>query len=209
MHPDDLDRFGPGRLAAAAAVRRLNHALVGREAGEEELAALARTVDALADQLEVRPRRPPTAESLRRWELVRDDGEQLFCFGGCVVAGSGNPLSVGPVALRDGDEAVLRVTLADGFEGLPGRAHGGIVASLFDEVMGFALYMDGLPAYTAWLRVDYRAAVPVGVPLELRARVRQRDGRKFVVEARLHDGERPGPTAEALFVTPRPVGSAE
>ena len=69
-----------------------------------------------------------------------------------MVAGPANPLSAGTRIHREGDEAVLRVTLDPGFEGLPGRAHGGIVASLFDEAMGQVLYMEGERGFTAWLR---------------------------------------------------------
>lgn len=202
VHPEDIPHFTPARLAAAA-VRRLAHALVAHDGTDDELAEMAATVDTLAVTTEARPARGPTVGSLARWEVAVPDGEALSCFGGCMIPGPGNPLSVGAAAWRDGDEAVLTVVLAAGFEGLPSRSHGGIVASLFDEVMGFALYMDAIPAYTAWLRVDYRAAVPVGQPLELRARVRSRAGRKFMVDACLTSGQGDGPTAEALFVTPR------
>ena len=37
---------------------------------------------------------------------------------------------------REGDVAVMEVTLGRAFEGAPGRAHGGIVAALLDETMG-------------------------------------------------------------------------
>lgn len=204
MHVADRDRTSDQRLAAADALRRLTHALVSHETDDALLAELSATVGALADRLVLGgPRIGPT-DGMSRWEVTRDDGDELSCFADCMVSGPANPLSAGAVAHRDGQDAVLRVTLEPGFEGLPGRAHGGIVASLFDEVMGFALYMDGVPAYTAWLRVDYRAAVPVGEPLEYRARVARREGRKHWVEATLHSGGQPGPTAEALFIAPRP-----
>jgi len=199
----DAERAGASRLRAAAAVRRLVHALVDHEATDAELDELAGVAGGLADRLAAGPARQRSADPSGVWQTVRPDGDTLQCFVDCVVSGPANPLSAGGVAHRDGDEAVLRVTLDPGFEGLPGRSHGGIVASLFDEVMGFALYMDAIPCYTAWLRVDYRAPVPVGMPLELRARVQRREGRKCFVEASLTSAEGPGPTAEALFVVPR------
>ena len=181
--------------------------MVSHEADDELLAALSADADRWAGRVDAGPARRKPDDGLARWERVRADGDELSCFGDCVIAGPGNPLSAAPVTHRHGDEAVLRVTLEPGFGGLPGRAHGGIVASLFDEVMGFALFMDGWPAYTAWLRVDYRTPVEVGAPLEIRARLREREGRKFVVEAQmlLGDERLPGPTAEALYVTPRPA----
>jgi len=201
----DADRASASRLAAAAAVRALVHALVDHEADDAVLDELAGEAGAWAGRLTGGPRRTRPSDGLALWEAVHPDGDELHCFVDCLVSGPANPMSAGGQAHRDGDEAVLRVTLAPGFEGLPGRSHGGIVASLFDEVMGFALYMDGVPAYTAWLRVDYRAPVPVGLPLEFRARVTGRDGRKCMISAELTSPEGPGPTAEALFVVPRPA----
>ncbi len=43
----------------------------------------------------------------------------------------------------------------------------------------------------------------IGVALELRARVRSREGRKCFIEATLSAGGEVGPTAEALFIVPR------
>lgn len=203
LNDADRHRVSPARLEAAAAVRELAHALVAHEADDALLREVAERAAELRARLGSGDARIKPDDGLSRWEHPRQDGEELACFADCMVAGPANPLSAGGEATRDDDEAVLRVTLAPGFEGLPGRSHGGIVASLFDEVMGQALYMEGIPAYTAWLRVDFRAAVPVGEPLELRARVRSREGRKCTIEATLSAGGEPGPTAEALFIVPR------
>lgn len=203
LNDADRHRVTDARLAAADAVRELAHSLVAFEADDELLHEIADRARALTARLgDGAPRVKPDA-GLTRWEHARPDGAELSCFADCMIAGPANPLSAGGQARRDGDEAVLRVVLRPGFEGLPGRSHGGIVASLFDEVMGQALYMEGIPAYTAWLRVDFRAAVPVGEPLELRARVRSREGRKCFIEATLSAGGEVGPTAEALFIVPR------
>lgn len=203
LNEADRHRVSNARLAAADAVAELAHALVAFEADDDVLAELAAQAGALRARLVAGAPRIKPDDGLTRWEHARPDGAELSCFADCMIAGPANPLAAGGQARREGDEAVLRVVLRPGFEGLPGRSHGGIVASLFDEVMGQALYMDGTPAYTAWLRVDFRAAVPVGEPLELRARVRSREGRKCVIDATLYAGGEPGPTAEALFIVPR------
>lgn len=203
----DDPSFTPARLDAAAAVRRLIHTLVAREADESVLERVAATANGLATVLAAAPRRvhrdDGDSQVTARFSAPRPDGAALFCFTDCMVAGPANPLSAGAHGHRDGDEAVLEVRLEPGFEGLPGRSHGGILASLFDEVMGYALYMDAVPAFTAWLRVDYRAPVPVEQPLEFRARVRERAGRKcFLSAVARFDGQIVA-EAEALFVIPR------
>lgn len=206
MYHADVEFFSPARLRAAAAVRALAHALVGHDADDAVLSEVAAGAEGLTAALAAGPDRSRPDDGLARWEVVRHEGEELSCFADCMVAGPANPLSSGAVTHREGDEAVLRVSLADGFGGLPGRSHGGILASLFDEVLGFALFMEGVPGYTAWLRVDYRAPVRVGVPLEIRARVTERDGRKYLIEAALTSPDGPGPTASALYISPRTGG---
>ena len=67
---------------------------------------------------------------------------------------------------REGDEAVLTVTLGSAFEGAPGRAHGGVVATLIDEAMGMVLHIVGTPAFTGRLTVNYRAPTPLNEHLE-------------------------------------------
>ena len=199
------DGTNPARMAAAAAVRRLVHALVAHDGDDELLGQLAATATALGDELGRAPSRDRGGDSFPNWATgSQPDGAVLTCVEDCMVAGPANPLSAATRIHREGDEAVLHVTLDPGFEGLPGRAHGGIVASLFDEAMGQVLYMEGERGFTAWLRVDYRAPVLTGVPIEIRARLKEREGRKFLVVAELTNDGQPGPTAESLFVTPRP-----
>jgi acyl-CoA thioesterase FadM len=78
------------------------------------------------------------------------------------------------------------------------------VAALFDEAMGFVLSITCTPAFTGRLTVTYRAPVPVGVPLEFRARLTGRDGRKLLMAAEAHHGEVLLAEAEALFVAVDP-----
>jgi acyl-coenzyme A thioesterase PaaI-like protein len=95
---------------------------------------------------------------------------------------------------------VLHATLGDAFEGAPGRAHGGIVAALFDEAMGFVLSIACTPAFTGRLSVTYRAPVPLGVPLEFRARLTRRDGRKLLMAGEARHGDTLLAQADSLFV---------
>jgi len=86
---------------------------------------------------------------------------------------------------RDGEEAVATLTRSAAHEGAPGRSHGGIVAALFDDVYGFVLNIVGKSAFTGELSVRYEAGVPIGVPLECRVRLAERDGRKLYMSGEL------------------------
>jgi acyl-CoA thioesterase FadM len=60
-------------------------------------------------------------------------------------------------------------------------------------------------AVTASLKIDYLAPVPIDQPMELRARVRERSGRKRVVECSVRSGGRECARAEVVAVTVPPA----
>ena len=117
-----------------------------------------------------------------------------------VVSGGCNPMGLGATLFRDGDEAVMRVTLGRAFEGAPGRAHGGMVAALIDETMGLAVAMDHGLAFTAQLDITYVAPTPILEVLEARATVVRHDGRKRHVDATVSAGSTVVARASALFI---------
>ena len=88
-------------------------------------------------------------------------------------------MGIGTEIRREGDDVVARVTIGPAFEGAPGRSHGGVVAAIFDDVLGGLLRLLQQPAYTGELTVHYLAPTPIEEPLEFRARVEQVDGRKI------------------------------
>src|SRR3546814_14974212 len=67
---------------------------------------------------------------------VVEDGAFLDILHDSPVSGSANPLSIGLRIRQDRDQAVGVVTLDRGWEGAPGRSHGGIVASCVAETYG-------------------------------------------------------------------------
>jgi acyl-coenzyme A thioesterase PaaI-like protein len=205
---DRREQPSQARLDAAAAARRLVHGLVGHHASDDDLVEVARVVGELAERVSAGERRVRPDDQITRFSEPVPEGGELSCWPDCMIAGVAHPYGTGLQGRREGDEAVVEVVLGPAHEGPPGRAHGGMVASLFDEVMGFALWMEAIPGYTAWLRVDYRAAMPLAEPLELRARVMGRDGRKvFLTGTATHDG-RVLAEAEGLFVIPRDHATA-
>lgn len=196
--PDDA------RSRAAAALRRLGHALVAHDADERLLDRVAAAAHRVADDLEATPARQRDYLELKRrmFDVEVADGEEVVHFDECFVSGPWNPLGIGIVVHREGAEAVARVELGAAFEGAPGRSHGGIVAAIFDDVLGYLLTLEQQPAFTGELTVRYLAATPIGTPLEFRSSVEGRDGRKLYCssQARTPDGEVVA-TARATFVT--------
>lgn len=188
MQPDDP------RALAAAAMRRLGHALVAHEVDEELLHRVAAAADRVAGELEQQPQRERDLVGLKKrmFEDPLEHGDRVSHFDECFVSGAWNPMGIAIEVRRESNEIVAEVVLGAAFEGAPGRAHGGIVAAIFDDVMGYVLTLERQPAFTGEMTVRYEAATPMGNRLEFRARLVERIGRKLIVtsEAVDEDGAR-------------------
>lgn len=103
---------------------------------------------------------------------------------------------------RDGDEVVTTHVFTGRQGGAPGIAHGGAVATVCDDLLGFCLYVALIAGVTRHLEVEYRAPVLLGVPYEVRGRVEAVDGRKhwFACTGTAPDGS-VAFTARALFLS--------
>ena len=80
---------------------------------------------------------------------------------------------------REGDEMVAEHVFEPRHSGAPGIAHGGAVATVVDDVLGFMLYVVLAPGVTRKLEVEYLKPVLIGVRYSIRAKVDEIDGRKL------------------------------
>lgn len=124
--------------------------------------------------------------------------------------GAENPRSFGMSILdtstveRSGAQG--NVTLSHLFAGPPGAVHGGVLAGLFDEVLGsLARHMDpdGI-VVTATLSTRFRKPTPVETPLVIDAWISRRGARRMRAEATCVADGVVTATAEALMVLRRP-----
>lgn len=99
----------------------------------------------------------------------------------CLGCGPDNESGFHLQVRREGDEVVAEHTFADRHSGAPGIAHGGAVATVVDDVLGFLLYVARIAGVTRHLEVEYLRPVLVGVPYVVRAKVDSLDGRKLWV----------------------------
>jgi acyl-coenzyme A thioesterase PaaI-like protein len=194
------------RIGAASLMRQLGHEFVARTLSDDELETLSRTMRTLLDEVRTAP---PRVRALSRDRLEEftltiptfDEIGERQLFSDSIVAGAANPMGLAAQLWRDGDVACMRVTLGKAFEGAPGRAHGGVVAALLDEVMGLMNVIHGAMAFTAQLDITYVAPTPVGEPIIARAWLARRDNRKQFVEATLHADDVLVASANALFIS--------
>ncbi len=122
-------------------------------------------------------------------------------FAHCYGCGRSNPLGHQLKSRVAGEAVVARYTPRPEHVALPGFVYGGLIASLIDcHAMATAAAAAELAAgraigdapaprfVTASLLVTYLRPTPLGGPLELTARVRERSDRKAVVEVELAAG---------------------
>lgn len=120
-------------------------------------------------------------------------------YDGCYGCGQGNAqgLRMRFEHLADGSaECVYRA--AEHLAGAPGVIHGGVQATLLDEVMGHAIHLaepdpEGMDSVTVDFSLRYHRPAPVGEALTLRAKLLRAEGRDFFVA-----GEIVSPSGDVL-----------
>jgi acyl-coenzyme A thioesterase PaaI-like protein len=113
----------------------------------------------------------------------------------------------------DGRTGVARFTPAPYHLSLPGFVYGGLIASLVDchaigtaaaeraQATGVPFEAGKMPRYvTGSLRISYQKPTPIGVELELVARVREAGERKSIVDVEVRAGEQVTASGEVVAV---------
>jgi acyl-coenzyme A thioesterase PaaI-like protein len=194
------------RIVAASLLRELGHEFVGRVLDDERLERLSADIQAL---LGVIGEAPPRVRELSRERLhefaltipTKEEAGERQLFSDSIVTGAANPMGIAAQLWREGDVTCMQVTLGKAFEGAPGRAHGGVVAAMLDEVMGAVNALHGALAFTAQLDISYHAPTPVGEPILARAWLARQDDRKRYVEATMLADDLLVASAKGLFIT--------
>jgi acyl-coenzyme A thioesterase PaaI-like protein len=170
------------RVAMATALRELGHALVSHDVPDAVLESLTPAIAAALDSVSSYPARSRPEDGMRQdvFAVTPADGDEIHHFDDCPVSGLANPFSMTIDARRQGDEVVARVVLGPAWEGAPGRSHGGPVAAMFDDVLGFLGTVHVVGTYAIDLDVKYRAPFPLSEEVVVRAWVESRDDRRFV-----------------------------
>lgn len=177
------DELPPEAFTLVEAMRDLVEATVMTDVSPQERAAVAAEVRALTRRLAVAER--PDAV----WMVKHANGE----FEHLTQAGTGrlNPqatrldwltpeghVSHFPVADPETGEVMARCILGRQHVGPPERVHGGVVATVLDQVVGFAAAAVKMPGMTAGLDIRYKGPTPYGVPVMVHARYTHSEGRK-------------------------------
>ncbi|MGH9565644.1 MAG: PaaI family thioesterase, partial [Candidatus Angelobacter sp.] len=83
------------------------------------------------------------------------------------------------------DRAVCNVKLARRYQGPPGHAHGGIIATILDEAMGKVNKLRSVVALTKSMTVEYLKPVPLGEQITVTGHEQQVVGREHTNVAQI------------------------
>jgi acyl-coenzyme A thioesterase PaaI-like protein len=196
--PDPTLALAQARRLADELRRIINRLALVRPPAEDSANAADVAAD-FADRLEL------LRERSASWEVSEAGMEPRDFVEHSPLSGRSNPLAP-PMTTQlverpDGSYVVSgSVTFGSAYEGPPGHVHGGLVAAMFDELLGFAQLSTG---FTASLTVRYRKPTPLHQPLTMMAWPDRVDGRKRLIKGTCHLGETLLSEAEGLFIAPR------
>ncbi len=132
------------------------------------------------------------------------DQEPLGDDGYCFACGRDNPHGLQmQVEYQEPDlSALCRLSLARRFQGWSGIAHGGVVATLLDEIMAHAVIRHVGQALTTEMKARYKAPVPLGEELLVKGWVAEANRRlaRTQAEVRLAADHKLLALAEARFI---------
>ncbi len=195
--PGFLDgAVSPARARLAEATRHLVDAVMtADDATDDDLQASATTIEQLVESLTGVPAgRHPSG--------VRTPSEgQDHYLPRSPVVGDASPFAP-PFTweVRDG-RAYARATLGAPYEGPPGYVHGGMIAMIFDEVLGMANIASGTPGMTGTLTVRYRRPTPLHRPVEVEGWVERVTGRRIMTRGSMFVDETLTAEASGTFIS--------
>jgi acyl-coenzyme A thioesterase PaaI-like protein len=155
---------------------------------------------------------PPGQNALR----VDGTGPEQFATGDPArffpyspVVGPLNPVAPPLVVNFDGERLRGHATLSATYAGPPGAVHGGIVAMVFDELLGAVNACLGLGAFTGTLSIRYERLTPIEEELEVESWVDRTEGRKVYTVGTIRAAGEVTARAEGVFIRVDPSGFRE
>jgi hypothetical protein len=188
----------------AGALRRISAVAVGRPLDDDIISEVTDQLVQVAERLESgdpgvkRPRFAPNPL-----------GHPQDFFPTSPIIGFANPIAP-PVEVwaaegENGQREIRgRARFGYPYEGPPTCVHGGVIAELFDELMGAANVLANRPAMTGTLTVRYRKPTPLLTPLDLMARFVRSERRKIFTWAAIYNDGVLTAEAEGIFIEVQP-----
>ena len=115
--------------------------------------------------------------------------KEVVRYSKCFVCGDENPIGLKARFYQDGDHVTSSLVALSEFEGYRGIYHGGIIATMLDEVMIKSVLAMGIFAVTAEISVRYKSPVLIGAQLRFSGKIKSQKGRVFSTEGEAADDQ--------------------
>ncbi len=112
-------------------------------------------------------------------------GSALEINGLCFACGEKNPHGLHMRVEYEGQRAVCRLSLPEHFQGWVNIAHGGVVLTILDEIMAYAVLRFAGQGVTISMESSFRKAVPLGQEIMASGWVVEHKGRQAQASAEL------------------------
>ncbi len=198
---------------AVASVRRLISHLRKTTAPAELLQGIEHEAGALAARLAPYDHPGPYAQRrlvLREGidhDLDTEDPTEYFRYSPAI--GPLNPIAP-PVDFKLVGREIHAVHSFDApYNGPPTAVHGGVIALVFDELLGSLGAILGIGGFTGTLKVVYRSLTPLDRPIRMRSWIDREEGVKIFIKGQMHVSEGAGEDeilcseAEGIFIRPK------
>jgi acyl-coenzyme A thioesterase PaaI-like protein len=196
--------------SAVASVRQLTSRLRKTRAPRELLRDVESDVAALAQRLApydyegpYQQRRLVMRESDLEVTDRRDTDDPAEFFPYSPVIGPLNAVAPPVTFDFDGEEMHASHIFDAPYNGPPTAVHGGVIALVFDELLGTLGALRDIGGFTGTLTVRYRSLTPIGKTIVMRAWIDRREGRKCFIKGTMHHGDRLCADAEGVFIRPK------
>ena len=129
------------------------------------------------------------------------EADPMVFFENSPFIGWANPISL-PVEFKVRDGVVHgQATFTAPYCGPPNHVHGGVIAAVFDELLGTVNVVNNLGAMTGTLTIRYRQPTPLFTEIRMEGHQVGVDGRKVFAKGSMWAGETLLAEAEGIFIS--------
>lgn len=196
--------------AAVASVRQLTSRLRKTRAPRQLLRDVRSDVAALVDRLAsydyqgpYQQRRLIMHEADLTANAARDTNDPAEFFPYSPVIGPLNGVAP-PIRFDfDGEQMHAAHVFDAPYNGPPTAVHGGVIALVFDELLGTLGALRDIGGFTGTLSIRYQSLTPIGKTIRMRAWIDRREGRKCFIKGTMQHDDRICAEAEGIFIRPK------